>query len=123
MDKTATTFDLRLSNTRYPNVPLRDKNLLSSTKELNAARTHRFQQVVGLLVYISTSTCPDVARAHLVLARALQNLGQKAYICCPSRLEMHNWPKEPSHIYISKYTAWDNKHFETKAFYAQVSVL
>jgi len=77
IDKVANKFDLRLASTRYPDVPLRENHFLPSTEEPNAARTHRYQQLIGSLAYISTSTRPDVARAHSVLARHLQNPGQK----------------------------------------------
>lgn len=77
IDKIATKFDLKSSTLRYPDVPLKENNLAPSNEEANAARTHKYQQLVGSLAYISTSTRPDVARAHSVLARHLQNPGQK----------------------------------------------
>lgn len=77
IDKIAIKFDLRLDNGRYPDIPLKENSLLPSIEEPNSARTYRYQQLVGSLAYISSSTRPDVARAHSVLARHLQNPGQK----------------------------------------------
>jgi hypothetical protein len=65
------------SRGRYTAVPLLENSLTHSEEETNDQRTQLYQQLVGLLAYISTFTRPNVARAHSVLARHLQNPGQK----------------------------------------------
>ena len=70
-------FDLAQTLGRYPAVPLTDSYLLPSVEEASVERTQLYQQLVGSLAYISTFTRPDVSRAHSVLARHLQNPGQK----------------------------------------------
>ena len=77
IDKIANKFGLEKKGIRYPDAPLRDNYLPPSTEEPNPARTKQYQQLVGSLAYIATSTRPDVARAHSILARHLQNPGQK----------------------------------------------
>jgi hypothetical protein len=46
IDKIATKFNLKL-NGRYPDVPLKENDLMPSTEEPSAARTQRYQQLVG----------------------------------------------------------------------------
>jgi hypothetical protein len=65
------------SGGRYPAVPLVESVLAQSAEETDHQPTRLYQQLVGSLAYISTFTRPDVARAHSVLARHLQNPGQK----------------------------------------------
>jgi len=77
IDKIASKFNLIQKGTRYPDVPLKENNLLPSTEDPNPARTEQYQQLVGSLAYIATSTRPDVARTHSILSRHLQNPGQK----------------------------------------------
>jgi hypothetical protein len=77
IDKVSAKFKLAQSTGRYPAVPLTESYLLPSVEEPDAERTREYQQLVGLLAYISTFTRPDVSRAHSVLARHLQNPGQK----------------------------------------------
>lgn len=77
IDKIANKFGLEKKGIRYPDTPLRDNYLPPSTEDPNPARTKQYQQLVGSLAYIATSTRPDVARAHSILARHLQNPGQK----------------------------------------------
>jgi hypothetical protein len=77
IDKVAAKFNLTQATGRYPPVPLVENYLQTSPDEPDAKRTHTYQQLVGSLAYISTFTRPDVARAHSVLARHLQNPGQK----------------------------------------------
>jgi hypothetical protein len=78
IDKAVKKFDLDLkSRGRYPAVPLVESVLAQSAEKTDHQRTQLYQQLVGSLAYISTFTRPDVARAHSVLARHLQNPGQK----------------------------------------------
>ena len=78
IEKVVNKFDLdQKSGGRYPAVPLVENSLAHSTEDPNHQRTQLYQQLVGSLAYISTFTRPDVARAHSVLARHLQNPGQK----------------------------------------------
>ena len=77
IDKVSAKFDLAQTLGRYPAVPLTDSYLLPSVEEASVERTQLYQQLVGSLAYISTFTRPDVSRAHSVLARHLQNPGQK----------------------------------------------
>jgi hypothetical protein len=78
IEKIVNKFDLdQKSGGRYPAVPLVENSLGQSEEETDHQRTQLYQQLVGSLAYISTFTRPDVARAHSVLARHLQNPGQK----------------------------------------------
>jgi len=78
IDKVVKKFSLdQTSGGKYPAVPLVENTLVQSSEEQNYQRTQLYQQLVGSLAYISTFTRPDVARAHSVLARHLQNPGQK----------------------------------------------
>jgi len=78
IDKVVNKFDLDLkSGGRYSAVPLVESALAQSGEEPNHQRTQLYQQLVGSLAYIATFTRPDVARSHSVLARYLQNPGQK----------------------------------------------
>jgi hypothetical protein len=78
IEKVVNKFDLdQKSGGRHPAVPLVENSLPQSAEETNYQRTQLYQQLVGSLAYISTFTRPDVARAHSVLARHLQNPGQK----------------------------------------------
>jgi hypothetical protein len=78
IDKVVKKFDLDMkSGGRYPAVPLVESVLAPSAEETDRQRTQLYQQLVGSLAYISTFTRPDVARAHSVLARNLQNSGQR----------------------------------------------
>lgn len=77
IDKVSAKFDLAQTSGRYPAVPLTDSYLLASVEDASVERTQLYQQLVGSLAYISTFTRPDVSRAHSVLARHLQNPGQK----------------------------------------------
>jgi len=76
IDKVTSKFDVKPSN-RGSGAPLIEDYLEASTEPQNDHRTRTYQQLVGSLAYISTFTRPDVARAHSVLARHLQNPGQK----------------------------------------------
>ncbi|KAF7565120.1 hypothetical protein PtrM4_045540 [Pyrenophora tritici-repentis] len=78
IEKVVNKYDLdQKSGGRYPAVPLVENSLAQSTKDTSNQRTQLYQQLVRSLAYISTFTRPDVARAHSVLARHLQNPGQK----------------------------------------------
>jgi hypothetical protein len=77
IDKVSAKFNLAQTSGRYPAVLLIDSYLPSSVEEASVKRTQLYQQLVGSLAYISTFTRPDVSRAHSVLARHLQNPGQK----------------------------------------------
>ncbi|KAI0567911.1 Pol-like protein, partial [Pyrenophora tritici-repentis] len=78
IEKVVNKYDLdQKSGGRYPAVPLVENSLAQSTEDTSNQRTQLYQQLVGSLAYISTFTRPDVARAHSVLARHLQNPGQK----------------------------------------------
>jgi hypothetical protein len=78
IEKVVNKFDLdQKSGGRHPAVPLVENSLLQSAEETNYQCTQLYQQLVGSLAYISTFTRPDVGRAHSVLARHLQNPGQK----------------------------------------------
>jgi hypothetical protein len=77
IDKVSVKFDLAQTTGRYPAVPLTESYLPPSVEEPDTDRTRVYQQLVGSLAYISTFTRPDVSRAHSVLARHLQNPGQK----------------------------------------------
>jgi hypothetical protein len=76
IDKVTSKFDIK-PGARALAVPLSEENLGASQEPQNNHRTKLYQQLVGSLAYISTFTRPDVARAHSVLARHLQNPGQK----------------------------------------------
>jgi hypothetical protein len=75
IDKVTSKFDINTSN-RATGAPLVEDYLEASTESQNDQRTRMYQQLIGSLAYISTFTRPDVARAHSVLARHLQNPGQ-----------------------------------------------
>ncbi|KAF7573884.1 hypothetical protein PtrM4_055070 [Pyrenophora tritici-repentis] len=78
IEKVVNKYDLdQKSGGRYPAVPLIENSLAQSTEDTSNQRTQLYQQLVRSLAYISTFTRPDVARAHSVLARHLQNPGQK----------------------------------------------
>ena len=76
IDKVTSKFEINASN-RATGAPLVEDYLEASTESQNDQRTRTYQQLVGSLAYISTFTRPNVARAHSVLARHLQNPGQK----------------------------------------------
>ena len=78
IDKVAAKFNLKpASKIIYPDFPLKDNWLPKSSEEPNKERTKLYQQLVGSLAYLAACTRPDIARAHSVLARHLQNPGQK----------------------------------------------
>jgi hypothetical protein len=66
-----------LKGSRHPKVPLRESHLSASTDEPSAERTRLYQILVGCLGFISYFTRPDVAKAHSILARHLNNPGHK----------------------------------------------
>lgn len=74
--KVVKDYDL-LRDNKHPKVPIRESHLAPSTEPPNAERTKLFQILVGCLGFISYFTRPDVAKAHSILARHLQNPGQK----------------------------------------------
>jgi hypothetical protein len=77
IDKVTSKFDVKISK-RPPPTPISDEDQLQPSNEPpNSHRTKLYQQLVGSLGYISICTRPDVARAHSVLARHLQNPSQK----------------------------------------------
>jgi hypothetical protein len=76
IDKVTSKFEINISH-RATGAPLVEDYLKASTESQNDQRTKTYQQLVGSLAYILTFTRPDVARAHSVLARHLQNPGQK----------------------------------------------
>lgn len=77
IDKVASKFEIRTISNRGIGTPLAEEHLEASNEPQNDHRTRTYQQLVGSLAYISMFTRPDVARAHSVLARHLQNPGQK----------------------------------------------
>jgi hypothetical protein len=78
INKVATKFNLRLKGKAvYPDVPLKENWLPKSTEPPNENRTKLYQELVGSLAYLASFTRPETARAHSVLARHLQNPGQK----------------------------------------------
>jgi hypothetical protein len=76
IDKVAAKYNIAHVS-KYPAVPLVDSNIGPSTEEPDEKRTKLYQELVGLLAYISTYTRPDVAQTHSELSRYLQNPGQK----------------------------------------------
>ena len=64
-----------LRSNKHPKVPIRESHLASSTEPPNNERRKLYQQLVGCLGFISYFTRPDVAKAHSILARHLQNPG------------------------------------------------
>ena len=77
IDKIANKFGLEKKGIRFPDAPLTDNYLPPLTEDSDPDRTKQYQQLVGSLAYIATSTRPKIARAHSILARHLQNPGQK----------------------------------------------
>jgi hypothetical protein len=77
INKVASKFEIESYSNRGTGAPLAEDYLEASTEPHNDRRTRTYQQLVGSLAYISVFTRPDVARAHSVLARHLQNPGQK----------------------------------------------
>ncbi|KAI1590863.1 hypothetical protein PtrCC142_011888, partial [Pyrenophora tritici-repentis] len=78
IEKVVNKYDLdQKLGGRYPAVPLVENSLAQSTEDTSNQRTQLYQQLVGSLAYITTFTRLDVVRAHSVLARHLQNPGQK----------------------------------------------
>jgi hypothetical protein len=77
INKVASKFEIESYSNRGTGAPLAKDYLEASTEPQNDCRTSMYQQLVGLLAYISVFTRPDVARARSVLARHLQNPGQK----------------------------------------------
>ena len=77
INKVLAKFNLDQILGRYIEVLLTDSYLLLSVKEASVKRTQLYQQLVGLLAYISTFIRPDILQAHSVLVRHLQNPRQK----------------------------------------------
>jgi len=77
INKVSAKINLAQTLGRYPVVLLTDSYLLLSVKEASVKRTQLYQQLVGLLAYISTFTQPNMSQAHSVLVRHLQNPRQK----------------------------------------------
>ncbi|KAI1508887.1 cyclopentanone 1,2-monooxygenase [Pyrenophora tritici-repentis] len=92
IEKVVNKYDLdQKSGGRYPAVPLVENSLPQTREDTNHQRTQLYQQLVRSLAYISTFTRPDVARTHSVLARHLQNPGQKhvsAYIGLKQKVQV-----------------------------------
>jgi hypothetical protein len=86
IDRVAAKFELKQSQSRYPDCPLTENYLELSRDEPDESRTKKYQQLVGSLAYISSFTRPDIARVHSILARHLQNPGP-AHV----RAAIHCW--------------------------------
>jgi hypothetical protein len=65
--------DYKLENRPTPKIPLQTDELLPYERKATSHAIHAYQQRVGSLTYIATTTRPDIARATQKLAEFLTN--------------------------------------------------